>query len=197
MSEQQKIKEKHRFRVRFRSNIKKPLERKRKRRRFQPVALFPICVFILQWQQWRQMSKKKSLSRSLWCEGTFSVTVWERTSVAGVVDGDRSWVRWILVELLRGPVLGIHPLLRVHRLRLHRVVPGHGLRVVVPARRGDVHAAPVGPHRGAGLRWLVHERHVVVHRHVVVDGDGDGLVDGRGDGRLLLQPFLVLPTNTE
>ena len=43
------------------------LERKRtrKRHRFQPVALFPICVFILQRQQWRQTSKKKSLSRSL------------------------------------------------------------------------------------------------------------------------------------
>ena len=35
------------------------LERKRKRRRFQPVALFPICVFILQRQQQRQRSKEK------------------------------------------------------------------------------------------------------------------------------------------
>ena len=38
------------------------LERKRKRRRFQPVALFPIIVFILQRQQQRQRLKKKSLS---------------------------------------------------------------------------------------------------------------------------------------
>ena len=37
----------------------------RKRRRFQLVTLFPVCVFILQrrWQQ--QRSNKKSLSRSL------------------------------------------------------------------------------------------------------------------------------------
>ena len=35
------------------------LERKRKRHHFQPVALFPICVFILQQQQQRQRSKKK------------------------------------------------------------------------------------------------------------------------------------------
>ena len=117
------------------------------------------------------------------------------TSRTSCVDWSIIW--WIFVELVRCAMFFIHTFSRIHILGRHwvvishRMVTGHGLRVVVHGTGWRiVHAVPIWADRGSSLGWLALEGDGIIHSH------GVGLVDGwRNSQFLLLQSLFVLPTN--